>query len=426
MDARADDRAAGSDRGQSGGDQLAGRGEDDRCVERFRPRLEGVARPLRAELPSEALRRLVLPSREGEHTAPLVAGHLGHDVRRRAEAVETHARRVTGEAKRAIADQAGAQQRGSLEVGVPVGQWQAGFRVRQCTLGVAAVHRVAGEQRPPAEVLAACRAVLAAPARPRQPGHADAVTRDGQLHARPGLLDGTHDLVPEDEGELRLRELAVCDMEVGAAQPAGGHRDADLAGAWLRGLAIDQTQGALNLLEEHGSHAVIIAPVAVESRCGDVFITPPWRSSILLLSTCPSSPRRLQYPLPAAMRILLADDEPRLLHIVSMYLGMEGYDVRAVSDGEEALRVVESEMFDLAVLDVMMPGVDGIEVCRRIRANEATKSLPVLMFTSLSADADVEKARLAGANHMITKPFSLPGLGAVIKSVFERASALAR
>jgi DNA-binding response OmpR family regulator len=127
-----------------------------------------------------------------------------------------------------------------------------------------------------------------------------------------------------------------------------------------------------------------------------------------------------------ALRILLADDEPRLLHIVSMYLGMEGYDVRAVSDGEEALHAIETETFDLAVLDVMMPGLDGIEVCRRIRANDATKSLPVLVFTSLSADADVEKARLAGANHMITKPFSLPGLGAVIKSVFDRASALAR
>src|SRR5438445_11639323 len=126
------------------------------------------------------------------------------------------------------------------------------------------------------------------------------------------------------------------------------------------------------------------------------------------------------------MRILLADDEPRLLHIVSMYLGMEGYDVRSVSDGGEGLRAVETETFDLAVLDVMMPGVDGIEVCRRIRANEATRSLPVLMFTSLSADADVEKARLAGANHMITKPFSLPGLGAVVKNVFERSSALAR
>jgi len=127
----------------------------------------------------------------------------------------------------------------------------------------------------------------------------------------------------------------------------------------------------------------------------------------------------------AALRILLADDEPRLLHIVSMYLGMEGYDVRSAADGEEALRLIESETFDLAVLDVMMPGVDGIEVCRRIRAGDATRSLPVLLFTSLSADSDVEKARLAGANHMITKPFSLPGLGAVVRNVFAQSSAVA-
>jgi DNA-binding response OmpR family regulator len=125
------------------------------------------------------------------------------------------------------------------------------------------------------------------------------------------------------------------------------------------------------------------------------------------------------------LRILLADDEPRLLHIVSMYLGMEGYEVRAASDGDEALRLIETETFDLAVLDVMMPGTDGIEVCRRIRANESTKGLPVLLFTSLSADADVETARLAGANHMITKPFSLPGLGAVIRNSFKQSSALA-
>ena len=126
-----------------------------------------------------------------------------------------------------------------------------------------------------------------------------------------------------------------------------------------------------------------------------------------------------------ALRILLADDEPRLLHIVSMYLGMEGYEVRGARDGDEALHLIETETFDMAVLDVMMPGVDGIEVCRRIRANEATKTLPVLLFTSLSADADVEMARLAGANHMITKPFSLPGLGAVIRNSFERSRALA-
>ena len=124
----------------------------------------------------------------------------------------------------------------------------------------------------------------------------------------------------------------------------------------------------------------------------------------------------------AAPRILLADDEPRLLHIVSMFLGMEGYEVLPASDGTEALRLLEVETVDLAVLDVMMPGVDGIEVCRHIRANPATRDLPVLVFTSLSSDADVERARLAGANHLITKPFSLPGLGAVIRNCFEKTT----
>jgi DNA-binding response OmpR family regulator len=121
-------------------------------------------------------------------------------------------------------------------------------------------------------------------------------------------------------------------------------------------------------------------------------------------------------------RILVADDEPRLLHIVSMYLNMEGYEVVVAADGTEAWRLLESERFDLAILDVMMPGVDGIEVCRRLRAAPGTASLPVLVFTSLSSDADVERARLAGANHLITKPFSLPGLGAVIRTAFERSA----
>jgi two-component system, OmpR family, response regulator ResD len=123
-------------------------------------------------------------------------------------------------------------------------------------------------------------------------------------------------------------------------------------------------------------------------------------------------------------RILLADDEPRLLHVVGLYLSMEGFEVREASDGTEAIAMLETEQFDLAILDVMMPGVDGIEVCRHIRSQPATASMPVLVFTSLSADKDVERARLAGANHLITKPFSLPGLGAVVRSCFEDAPAL--
>ena len=66
----------------------------------------------------------------------------------------------------------------------------------------------------------------------------------------------------------------------------------------------------------------------------------------------------------------------------------------------------------------MMPGMDGVEACRRIRSNPATMDIPILMFSALSGDDDVERARLAGANHLITKPFNLVGLGSVVKSFF--------
>jgi DNA-binding response OmpR family regulator len=113
-----------------------------------------------------------------------------------------------------------------------------------------------------------------------------------------------------------------------------------------------------------------------------------------------------------------------LLHVVGLYLSMEGFEVTEASDGTEAIAMLDKDEFDLAILDVMMPGVDGIEVCRHIRSQARTHAMPVLVFTSLSSDADVERARLAGANHLITKPFSLPGLGAVVRSCFTDAPAL--
>lgn len=121
-------------------------------------------------------------------------------------------------------------------------------------------------------------------------------------------------------------------------------------------------------------------------------------------------------------RILVADDEPRLVHIVSMYLNMEGYEVVAAADGLEALRLLEAQDFDLVILDIMMPGCNGFEVLRQMRASPRLQATPVLVFTALSGDGDAERARLAGANHMITKPFSLPGLGAVIRTSFEHAA----
>jgi DNA-binding response OmpR family regulator len=117
-------------------------------------------------------------------------------------------------------------------------------------------------------------------------------------------------------------------------------------------------------------------------------------------------------------RILLVDDDPRLVNIVAMYLSIEEYEVVTASNGEDALKQIEEQMPDLVILDVMMPGMDGLEACKRIRSNPKTSSLPVLMFSALSGEDDIERARLAGANHLITKPFNLVGLGSVVRSFF--------
>src|SRR3984893_423025 len=116
--------------------------------------------------------------------------------------------------------------------------------------------------------------------------------------------------------------------------------------------------------------------------------------------------------------ILIVDDDPRLLHIVAMYLGIEGYDVATAQNGEEGLAEIARTRPDLVILDIMMPGMDGIEACKRIRTNPETTALPVLMFSALSSDDDIERARLAGANHLVMKPFNLVGLGSVVKTFF--------
>jgi CheY-like chemotaxis protein len=121
-------------------------------------------------------------------------------------------------------------------------------------------------------------------------------------------------------------------------------------------------------------------------------------------------------------RILVVDDDPRLLHVVSMYLSIEGYDVDTAPNGEEGLQHLEAQRPDLVILDVMMPGIDGLEACRRIKSNPETRQIPVVLFTALSRTDDVESGRAAGANRFINKPFSLIGLGAVIRSFLSEES----
>jgi DNA-binding response OmpR family regulator len=117
-------------------------------------------------------------------------------------------------------------------------------------------------------------------------------------------------------------------------------------------------------------------------------------------------------------RILVADDDPQLLRLVTRNLQLEGYDVVAVSDGQQALEQIEATAPELALLDVMMPRLDGFSVCERVR--EFT-SLPIIMVTARGQDQDKVRGLDLGADDYLTKPFSVDELLARVRAVLRRA-----
>jgi CheY-like chemotaxis protein len=106
--------------------------------------------------------------------------------------------------------------------------------------------------------------------------------------------------------------------------------------------------------------------------------------------------------------VLVADDDADILALVAFRLERSGYDVVTARDGEEALQVARERRPDLAVLDISMPQVDGLEVLRRLRADEETSRLPVLLLSARAQEDDVRLAFAAGASAYVKKPFS-PG-----------------
>lgn len=117
--------------------------------------------------------------------------------------------------------------------------------------------------------------------------------------------------------------------------------------------------------------------------------------------------------------ILVVEDEQNIAKLVSLYLGNEGYAVEHVADGADALDAVRRVEPDLVVLDLMLPGVDGIELCRRIRADGR---LPVIMLTARDQEVDRVLGLEIGADDYITKPFSPRELVARVKAVLRRAA----
>ncbi|MFW6363750.1 MAG: response regulator transcription factor [Spirochaeta sp.] len=117
-------------------------------------------------------------------------------------------------------------------------------------------------------------------------------------------------------------------------------------------------------------------------------------------------------------RILIVDDEPDILELLRYNLEREGWVVESAQSGEEALRFVSSRPFDIVVLDLMLPGIDGLEVCARIKAGDMGPA--VLMLTARTEDPDIVTGLNVGADDYVTKPFSPKVLIARIKALLRR------
>ncbi len=120
--------------------------------------------------------------------------------------------------------------------------------------------------------------------------------------------------------------------------------------------------------------------------------------------------------------ILTVDDEEHILELISFNLEINGYDVRKAETGEEALEILQAEHVDLVLLDRMLPGIDGIEVLRRIRQDKALAKLPVILLTAKTEEFDKVVGLEVGADDYIGKPFGVHELVARIKALLRRTS----
>lgn len=118
--------------------------------------------------------------------------------------------------------------------------------------------------------------------------------------------------------------------------------------------------------------------------------------------------------------ILVVEDDEDIQQLVSYNLVKAGFDVECAETGEEGIRKIEAEVPDLVLLDLMLPGIDGSELCRQLRLNEEHRELPVIMLTAKGEDADVVAGFDVGADDYITKPFSPEILISRIKAVLRR------
>ena len=121
------------------------------------------------------------------------------------------------------------------------------------------------------------------------------------------------------------------------------------------------------------------------------------------------------------MKILIVDDEKDIVDLLAYNLEKEGHEVLKAYDGERAMQIVRSKAPDLLILDLMLPGIQGLEVCKRLRQDPSTALIPIIMLTAKGDDIDKILGLEVGADDYITKPFSVKELMARVKAVLRRA-----
>jgi two-component system alkaline phosphatase synthesis response regulator PhoP len=121
--------------------------------------------------------------------------------------------------------------------------------------------------------------------------------------------------------------------------------------------------------------------------------------------------------------ILVVDDEKDILELVEYNLSKNGYRVKTAASGEEALELVKENNYDLIILDLMLPGVDGFDICKIIKSDKQRANIPIVMVTAKSDEADKVAGLEIGADHYVTKPFSPRELMAIVKATLRRRPA---
>jgi len=123
-------------------------------------------------------------------------------------------------------------------------------------------------------------------------------------------------------------------------------------------------------------------------------------------------------------KILVIEDDPSTLRLIKYTLQQEGYQVLTAANGLDGMRKAQSGEIDLIILDVLLPGVDGFEICHRLRADPQTSQLPILMISGKAREIDKATGLKIGADDYIIKPWHRPELVTKIEAMLERTSAV--